>query len=147
MIFLVLIYFRQNILYTKISAHAGGEFRLGQRARIALVPAIATYFQGPSFELNAGTGFKFDFSKKSKSSQAFQVGAFTRMASIEGGMSVDAIVTMIRLRFGSSHFGLSYDINTSRMIAATRGNGAFEVSYVYTLCGVRGGRPMSCPTF
>lgn len=136
-----------DILFTKFSVHAGGEFRLGQRSRMALVPAVSTWFQGPSFELNAGTAFKFDFSKKSKSNQAFQIGAFARMVGAEGGIGSDAIVALFRLRFGSSHFGISYDINISPLSGATRGNGAFEVSYVYTLCGARRGRPMGCPTF
>lgn len=146
-------------LYTKFTVHAGGEFRLSKYARMALTPAIAFHRQGPSTEINVGTGFKFDFSKKNRSSQAFQIGAFTRMvngpaltidstgtASGGGAIGADALILMTRIRFGSSHIGLSYDINISRLRTASRGNGAFELSYVYTLCGVRK-RRLGCPTF
>lgn len=150
----------QHFLYSKFTVHAGGEFRLG-RSRMALVPNAAVFLQGKSTEINFGTGFKFDFSKRAQSNQAFQIGVWSRLVNapdtLNGttnppeinsmrGISADAIIAVLRMRFGSHNFGLSYDINISRLRAASRGNGAFEVSYIYTLCGGRD-RPMGCPTF
>ena len=60
--------------------------------------------------------------------------------------TIDLLKSDIISMYKKYKFGLSYDINISRLRPATRGNGAFEVSYVYTLCGVRN-RPMGCPTF
>lgn len=137
-----------HYLYTKFTVHFGGEFRLG-RSRMALVPAGALFLQGPSTEINIGTGFKFDFSKRAQSNQAFQLGLWSRLVNAptdKKGIAADALIIAARMRFGSSNFGLSYDVNISRLMAASRGNGAFEISYIYTLCGNRG-KPMGCPTF
>ncbi len=137
-------------LFTKFTVHGGGEARLARR--LALVPAFAVFVQGPSTMLNVGTGFKFDFSKRAKSNQAFTIGAYVRAANMDqvdnpdATFGVDAVIAMLRLRFGSSHFGFSYDINVSQLIAASKGNGAFELSYVWTLCNHKG-RRLGCPSF
>jgi type IX secretion system PorP/SprF family membrane protein len=132
-------------LYTKLTIHGGGEVRLDRR--LALVPGAALYFQGASTMINAGTSIKFDFSKRSSSSQAFTVGAFLRTTNkLESGMSPESIIMLVRTRYSSHHFGFSYDINISPLVVATGGNGAFELSYVYTMCGQRG-RRLGCPTF
>lgn len=142
-----------HYLYSKFTVHFGGEFRLGDRSRLALVPAAAWWLQGPTMELNVGTGVKFDFSKRAQSNQAFQIGVWSRFGNNFNASNVDkpkfgtdAIIVAARMRFGSSNFGLSYDVNISKLRAASRGNGAFELSYIYTLCGGRG-KPMGCPTF
>jgi type IX secretion system PorP/SprF family membrane protein len=137
-------------LYTRFTIHGGLEARVARR--LSIVPNFAVMVQGPSTQLNVGTGVKFDFSKKSQSTQAFTIGAYVRganqaqVATDQGTFGVDAIVALLRLRFGSSHIGLSYDINVSKLAAATNGNGAFELSYVWTLCN-RKGRRLGCPTF
>lgn len=132
-------------LFLKSTIHFGGDFRL--QRRLALVPNMVMFFQGPSREYNLGMAVKFDFSKRAVSSQAFEIGPWVRIVSSPTGqIASDAVVAVARVRYGSSTFGFSYDINISRLRPATRGNGAFEVSYVYTLCGVRN-RPLGCPTF
>lgn len=137
-------------LYTRFTFHGGGEARLGRR--LALVPSAAIMMQGPSAQLNVGTGVKFDFSKRARSNQAFTVGAYMRGSNQVVGndeispFGVDAIIALLRLRFNSSAIGLSYDINVSGLSAATGGNGAFELSYVWTMCTNRG-RRLGCPTF
>jgi hypothetical protein len=68
------------------------------------------------------------------------------VSSPTGSIASDALILVARIRFGGSAFGLSYDINVSKLSPATRGNGAFELSYVFTLCGIRN-RPMGCPAF
>lgn len=137
-------------LFTRFTIHGGGEFRLARR--LAVVPNFAVMLQGPSTQLNVGTGLKFDFSKRSESNQAFTIGAYMRgtnhaqLQTDATTFGVDAIVALLRLRFGSSHIGISYDINVSQLAAASNGNGAFELSYVWTLCSKRG-RRMGCPSF
>ena len=139
-----------ELLYTRFTIHGGGEARLARR--LALVPNAAVMLQGPSAQLNVGTGVKFDFSKRARSSQAFTIGAYVRGSNIvvgdeeRAGFAVDAIIALIRLRFDNSAIGLSYDINVSQLSGATNGNGAFELSYVWTMCNGRG-RRLGCPTF
>ena len=134
-----------DALFMKFTVHGGGEFRTGRR--FAVIPMAAVHFQGPSVQSNFGTAIKFDFSQRNQSDQAFQVGVQTRLVSSPTGqIASDALIFMTRLRFGSSHVGLSYDVNISKARPATNMNGAIELSYVYTLCGMRG-RPMTCPSF
>lgn len=141
---------QEEQLFTRFTIHGGAQARLARR--LALVPNFAVMVQGPSTQLNVGTGVKFDFSKRAQSSQAFTIGAYLRGANQAqenaetGTFGVDAIIALIRLRFGSSHIGFSYDINVSPLAGATNGNGAFEFSYVWTLCNKRG-RRLGCPTF
>ncbi len=132
-------------LFLKSTIHFGGDFRV--QRRLAIVPNVVMLFQGPSRMYNLGTAIKFDFSKRAVSSQAFEIGPWVRIVtSPTGQIASDAVVAVARVRYGSSAFGFSYDINISKLRPATRGNGAFEVSYVYTLCGVRN-RPLGCPSF
>ncbi len=137
-------------LFTKFTIHGGAEARLAKR--LALVPNFAVFVQGPSTQLNVGTGIKFDFSKKSTSRQAFTLGVYMRGANMaqvnsdQAVFGVDALIALLRMKFGSSNIGFSYDINVSKLIGASRGNGGFELSYVWTLCNHKG-RRLGCPTF
>ena len=132
-------------LFLKSTVHFGGDFRL--KKYLAIVPNVVMFFQGPSVMVNFGTSVKFDFSKRSESSQAFEIGPWLRIVSSPtGSIATDAAVIAARFRYGSSAFGISYDINISRLSPATKGNGAFEVSYVHTVCGIRN-RPLGCPAF
>ena len=137
-------------LFTRFTIHGGGEARIGRR--LAIVPNAAVMIQGPSTQMNIGSGVKFDFSKRARSSQAFTIGAYVRGANRvlgdaeTAGFGADAIIALIRLRFNSSSIGFSYDIDIAPSTAATNGNGAFELSYVWTLCSSKG-RRLGCPTF
>ncbi len=132
-------------LYIKYTIHGGLEARLAKR--LAIVPNFALHFQGKSMQTNFGTGVKFDFSKRNKSSQAFTIGVHTRLVNdYQKAIAADALIASLRLRFGSDQIGFAYDINISTLSAASRSNGAFELSYVHTFCGMRG-RKLGCPSF
>lgn len=132
-------------LYMKTTIHAGADIRL--QRRFAIVPNVVMMFQGPSRLFNVGTSVKFDFSKRNVSNQAFEIGPMLRLVSSPTGvLASDAVAIIARMRYGSNTFGVSYDVNVSRLRPASNMNGAFEVSYVYTLCGVRN-RALGCPTF
>lgn len=137
-------------LYMKYTIHGGGDFRVARR--FAIVPNFAIHLQGPSVQANFGSAVKFDLSKRAASDQAFHIGLYTRLKAIDDSLttatnngSFESLIIVTRIRFGSNNIGLSYDVNFSAR-QATGGNGAFELSYIYTLCGGRG-RPMVCPTF
>jgi type IX secretion system PorP/SprF family membrane protein len=137
-------------LFMKYTIHGGGDFRVARR--FAVVPNFAVYIQGPSIQSNFGSAIKFDLSKRSSSDQAFHIGAYTRLTTTDStattsknGVNFESLILVTRVRFGSNNIGLSYDVNFGAKVA-TGGNGAFELSYIYTLCGGRG-RPMTCPTF
>ncbi len=136
----------QNIpLYSKFTFHAGGEFMVGKR--FGLVPGVVTFFQGPSFQVNAGNSFKFLLGNSRRYHQAFQIGAWARMANkLESGKLVDAFILSTRFDYEQFTIGFSYDINTSSLYTASNGNGAFEFSLVYKICGPER-RGVYCPNF
>ncbi len=137
---------RQNIpLYSKFTFHAGGEFMAGKR--FGLLPGVVTFLQGPSFQVNAGNSFKFLLGNSRRYSQAFQLGAWARVANrLNSGKLVDAFILSTRFDYEQFSVGFSYDINTSSLYAASNGNGAFEFSLVYKVCGPER-RGVYCPNF
>lgn len=136
----------QNIpLYSKFTFHAGGEFMVA--SRMGLVPGVVTFFQGPSFQVNAGTSFKFLLGSSSRYNQAFQLGTWARVSNrLDQGKLLDAIILSTRFDYEQFTLGFSYDINTSSLNPATNYNGAFEFSLLYKICGPER-RGVYCPNF
>jgi type IX secretion system PorP/SprF family membrane protein len=137
---------RANIpLYSKFTFHAGGEFLTGQR--FGLVPGVVTFFQGPSWQANFGNSFKFLLGNSRRYNQAFQIGAWARLANrLSSGKLMDAVILSTRFDYETFTIGFSYDINTSSLYTASNGNGSFEFSMVYKICGPER-RGVYCPNF
>lgn len=135
-----------ELLYSRYTAHAGGEFMLGQR--FGLVPGVIVMSQGPSFEVNAGTNLKFLLDGgRNRSTQSFQVGLWTRISNrYDSSVLTDALILSSRFDYENFSLGFSYDINTSSLNVATGGNGGFELSMQYKICGNQR-RGVYCPQF
>jgi type IX secretion system PorP/SprF family membrane protein len=132
-------------LYSKFTFHAGGEFLTGQR--FGLVPGVVSFFQGPSWQVNFGNSFKFLLGNSRRYNQAFQIGAWARLANrLANGKLMDALILSTRFDYEQFTIGFSYDINTSSLSTASNGNGAFEFSLVYKICGPER-RGVYCPNF
>ncbi len=132
-------------LDSKITIHAGGEFKTNDR--ISLLPGIVTFFQGKSMEVNGGTSVRFLMGSSKRSNEALQFGAWTRIANrFDSGVLVDAIILSTRFDYNDTSIGFSYDINMSQLKAASNGNGGFEFSLIYKFCG-RESRDVYCPNF
>lgn len=132
-------------LYSKFTFHAGGEFTVARK--FGLVPGVVTFFQGPSFQVNAGNSFKFLLGNSRRYQQAFQLGAWARISNrLDDGKLMDALILSTRFDYESFSIGFSYDINTSDLRAASNGNGAFEFSLIYKICGPER-RGVYCPNF
>lgn len=136
----------QNIpLYSKFTFHAGGEFMTA--SKFGLVPGVVTFLQGPSFQVNAGTSFKFLLGNSRRYHQAFQFGIWGRVANkLQSSKLLDALILSTRFDYEQFNIGFSYDINTSSLNTASNGNGAFEFSMVYKICGPER-RGVYCPNF
>lgn len=143
-----------DLLYSRLTAHAGGEFMVGDK--FGLVPGVIVMRQGPSFELNAGTSFKFMLSKSRNEYQAFQLGLWGRLGNkflpaADGsaekvGLLSDAAILSTRFDYNNFSLGFSYDINISELKTASNNQGGFELAMVYKICGqVR--RGVYCPNF
>jgi type IX secretion system PorP/SprF family membrane protein len=132
-------------LYSKFTFHAGGEFMVAQR--LGLVPGVVTFFQGPSFQLNAGNSFKFLLGNSRRYYQAFQIGTWARISNkLADGKLMDAFIVSTRFDYEQFTIGFSYDLNTSNLYRATNGNGSFEFSMQYKICGPER-RGVYCPNF
>lgn len=131
--------------FTKTVVHAGGEFPLSRS--ITLVPGIVTFFQGPSFELNGGTSFRFNLGNSRYSDQSFQLGGWVRLANhYEDPILMDAIILSSRYDVSNWGIGFSYDINVSSLRQGSNANGSFEFSMIYYFCGQEN-RGVYCPKF
>ena len=129
--------------YNKMTLHAGGEFPMSRD--VSLVPGAVFFSQGPSMEINAGNSFRFNMD--SGSDQSFQFGAWVRLARhFEDPILMDALILSTRFDYGNWGIGFSYDINVSSLSQESRGNGGFEFSMIYTVCGPQN-RGVYCPKF
>lgn len=130
--------------FTKITAHAGGE--IGVSRNFVVVPGALVFLQGPLFQLNAGTNIRFLLGDN-QSYQSFDLGVWTRLSNrLDDGIHADALILSARFDYNNVGVGLSYDLNISELSAASRGNGAFELSAFYKVCGSER-RNVYCPKF
>ena len=130
--------------YTKIVAHAGGQIPLGG-GDVSLVPGAVFFHQGPSLEINAGNSFRFNMD--GADDQSFQFGGWIRLARhFTKPILVDALILSTRFDYSNWGIGFSYDINVSSLSQESRGNGGFEFSMIYLVCGPQS-RGVYCPKF
>jgi len=135
----------EDLLYSRLTVHAGGEFMVGDR--FGLVPGVIVMNQGPSFQVNAGTSFKFLMGQTRGQYQAFQIGAWARIANdTDAGILSDAAILSTRFDYDNFSLGFSYDINISPLSAASNSNGGFEFALVYKILGPER-RNLYCPNF
>ncbi len=144
----------EDLLFSRLTGHVGGEFLVSDK--FGLVPGVIVMKQGPSFQVNGGTSFKFLLSKSRLEYQAFQVGLWGRIGNkfIEAtensservGILGDAIILSTRFDYNNFSLGFSYDINISPLQPASNSNGGFEFALVYKICGQER-RGVYCPNF
>jgi len=133
-------------LYSRYTLHAGGELMFGN-GNVGLVPGIIVMGQGPSFQVNPGASLKFVLGNDRFNYQAFQFGGWLRIANkYDETVISDAAILATRFDYNSFSLGFSYDINISPLKTASNGNGAFEFSLVYKICGPEK-RNIYCPNF
>ncbi len=142
---------RTENLYSKLTLHAGGEYPLN--SKISLKPDIVYFSQGPHTQINAGTSVRFKMggsqgrALSNMLGQFFQIGMWYRLGNkVPGGLISDAVILVSRFDFDNYGIGFSYDLNISKLNQAAAGNGSFELSFIYLICG-SGSQAVYCPTF
>lgn len=111
-------------LYSKIVAHGGSYIGLSNTA-LAILPSFFYFQQGPTRETNFGTMVRYTLKEESKYSgiikeSAVYLGGYIRMK--------DAIIPSVMIDFANFTLGITYDINVSRLNAATDSKGGIEFS-------------------
>lgn len=108
----------------KTVAYANAELGFGN-SDLSLVPGVVFSQQGASSELLIGTMLQYQFKSDSKYTgyvhgSTLSFGAYYR--------SSDAVIATMLLKLSQFAIGLSYDVNTSGLTAASKGRGGFEIS-------------------
>ncbi len=124
----------------RITAQFGSSFDVSER--VSLIPSVLFQKQGPSQELIFGTFIKYKFGNiyQVTDNTNFQFGAFYRFG--------DAITPVARLDVKAVSFVFSYDVNISKLTAASKGEGGPEVSLIYTgriFSSSSKQKPLRCP--
>jgi type IX secretion system PorP/SprF family membrane protein len=140
-------------LNSRYTFHGGAEFQMNQK--VAVLPFALFMLQGPHREFNGGASLKFKMGNVRNSDQSWQVGAWYRLGvqdkdpiiTTDGvALHSDAIILTTRFQVGQMGIGFSYDYTISGLAASSPGNGAFEFSMTYELCGPES-RGVYCPRF
>jgi type IX secretion system PorP/SprF family membrane protein len=118
----------EELLHTRYVFHGGAEFGLDM-TNTAILPNFLFMKQGPFHEITAGALVKYTLGVNSrytglKTSSAFYLGSFYRLR--------DAIVIATKYDIKNNWIiGLSYDVNVSKLRAASAGRGGMEISLVW----------------
>jgi type IX secretion system PorP/SprF family membrane protein len=140
-------------LYSRLTLHGGAEYAF--RPKMSVLPFALFMAQGPHREFNAGASLRFLMGNSRTSDQSWQVGAWYRLGvqdsnptTTDDGVKLhsDAFIISSRFNVGNMGIGFSYDLTVSGLAAASPGNGAFEFSLTYDICGQEN-RGVYCPRF
>jgi type IX secretion system PorP/SprF family membrane protein len=118
---------KEKKMFMKYAIHTNIHFGIPGTA-MAIVPSGVVWIQGPSREILAGTLFRFRLQESSKytnfvSETALSVGAHYRFG--------DAIVAEAQFEIKNWLLGVSYDVNVSKLAAASKSMGGLEVALRY----------------
>ncbi len=130
----------REVVFRKFMVHAGAEFALNDK--VSLLPQAVFMTQGPARQINLGTLVKFNLVDQymyDDRGDAFYVGLTHRVG--------DALIGTLRLDWGPMIIGVSYDINVSSLVTASRTVGGPELSVQYRIGKPESLGRMRCPTF
>lgn len=131
-------------LYLKFGLHYNAQIALGANSNAWLVPQLQYVQHGPARLVNLGAGVKYQLSERShytnyQSEKSMTIGGMYRLG--------DAASAYIRFDIGPVGAAFNYDLNVSKLTAASNGMGALEFMLIYT--GIYSGKNsrMANPSF
>ncbi|MFY9311469.1 MAG: PorP/SprF family type IX secretion system membrane protein [Bacteroidia bacterium] len=92
-------------------------------AQLDVIPSVMYQRQGKYKETVLGVFGKYYLQPVNGAITAVSLGAFYRVK--------DALIAKINMEYRNFNVGLSYDINNSKLVAATNNRGGFEISIIY----------------
>lgn len=119
----------EDKLYMKFGFHWKAEIALGANSNAWLIPQALYVQQGPARMINVGAGVKYRLTERShytnyQNEKSFTIGGMYRMG--------DAVSGYVRLDVAGVGLAFNYDLNVSKLTAATNGMGAMEFMLIYT---------------
>lgn len=125
-------------LLMKLAWHGGMSIPMGKK--LSFMPNFLVLWQGPSYEFNVGCNFKTIIGNPTLSKTAVVFGVQYR------GL-FDAVIVNTRVDYKGFGLGLSYDVNISKLMPASKSIGAPEISLIYQGCYRQKPKPGHCPYF
>ncbi|MEY4927891.1 MAG: hypothetical protein RI894_2327 [Bacteroidota bacterium] len=115
----------QRLLNRKIHTYAAADIKIGES--FTLSPRVIYARQGEHSELNGGVSGRFQFGRNAINDDpnAFLVGVMYRLDNN------DAVYPMVRFDYGPLAFALTYDLNLSKLAAASAAQGGPELAIIY----------------
>lgn len=104
----------------KYQVYTGAELIFNKE--ISATPVCTFDYQGNQSQLQAGASVKYTFYKE-KSGRSISLGTFYR--------TNDAVVTMLGFEMNGFSLIADYEVNTSSLKEASKGNGGFEITLRY----------------
>lgn len=134
-------FYSDNVLVLGPRFTANTRIQVQLTSRLDIVPELMFQQQQSKQEFDLGGHFKYYLQTKGEHIIALNLGAYGRV--------VDAGWLMAGVDYDNLQVNLSYDVNFSRLNAASRYNGGFEVSVIYIMARVlKVNKPGAvCPAF
>lgn len=115
-------------LYPKYVLHGNALISMPNNHNIAVLPGFVFLSQGPASEFNFGSMIRYNIQQESKytgikKSAAIYLGLYCRPK--------DALTPMFLLERSPYSIGISYDVNISKLVAASHARGGLEISLRY----------------
>ena len=107
----------------RFSFHGRGQFKIGLDWDV--IPSFSMNFQGKYHEIVFGSQLRYILKEKRGEYMAMYFGAFSRTR--------DAAYLMVGMDYQNWFAGLSYDINFSKLVPASRVRGGIEITLQYIL--------------
>ncbi len=125
------------VLDPRVTFHAGGYFPVAPNAVVHLSALHSR--QSGAFETVFGGAVALNASGDEENPTNFYVGSWVRLS--------DAIIPYLGLEFGDFRLGATYDINISKLKAASQSRGGIEISLIYIRKPSDGRKGIPCPKF
>ena len=122
----------------RLNLHASGTFKVD--SKIDVLPVALVMVQGTFYQFTPGIIGRYILENHRYRYRAVYAGIYTRAR--------DAAYITLGMDYNEWHVGLSYDLNYSRLVPASRGQGGWEVGLTYRVGKMPDRRKYrDCPDF
>jgi len=107
----------------RLNIHAEGQFMVSNK--VDVLPQVLLMLQGTYYQITPGIVGKYIIDQHMYRYRAVYAGLFTRTR--------DAAFLTLGMDYNEWYLGISYDLNYSKLVPASRGRGGWEVGFLYTI--------------
>ncbi len=126
------------LLNPRATFHAGGYLPIGDLTTLHLSALFSSQAKASETLIGGAVQFATTDDATVENPVSFYAGTWLRLG--------DALIPYIGLEYNSMRFGVTYDINTSDLKAASQSRGGIEISLIY-IKKPAGSKGLPCPKF